>query len=76
MKTPYHCIKAMLNSAEWARDFYFDLGLFELAIKYQKIATRLRNTLWSFPAINIERSYKALEKGRGRIEQSKNLLAK
>lgn len=44
------------------------------AVKYQKIAARLRNALWSFPSLNIERSYKALEKGRGQIQRSKLLL--
>jgi len=41
MKTSYTCLKKMLADANWAHDLMWDLGLYEEAIRYTKIAQRI-----------------------------------
>jgi|GEM_PF-6611234 hypothetical protein len=51
-KLSYKSIRKMWSDAEWARDLYFDLGIAEEYLRYQKIATRLYNAMMRFEKIN------------------------
>jgi hypothetical protein len=48
----YAQIRKMAEDAEWAVLANWNDAPLK-AIKYQKVAMRLRNSLWSFPAENI-----------------------
>lgn len=41
MKTTYSCLMKMYRNANWAHDFYWELGLYDEAIRYTKIGLRI-----------------------------------
>lgn len=41
MKTSYTCLHTMLANANYRHDAYWDLGLYDVAIRYTKIGQRI-----------------------------------
>lgn len=68
----YQRVKSKLDMWTWELNFRWSVDDTTRAIEAQKEVTRWTNILWQFPAINIERSYKALEMGEGELNSLNN----
>lgn len=75
-KLTYTKVRSKLDMWTWELNFRWSVDDTTRAREAQKEVIRWSNLLFQFPAVNIERSYKALEKGRGLIDGSNKILAK